>query len=206
LALEPQRAEIVGFTSIFPRTFSVDGSRSSRRGLDAFVRRIIDGAGSGDVHHASLESMTKREVPLRFMCGPPVAANYQALLKIGSRSVGQMSYMHLPLTVTGLFRTLHFDRVAERLKTRSRSSGSASHLEDGPDPEAKDSARFIERTTPDFDRLWLIIRPAEVWWGFATGVRRVRYLDNPMLEQQVVVVEDRGNLLGWRSSAARERP
>jgi glycosyltransferase involved in cell wall biosynthesis/GNAT superfamily N-acetyltransferase len=201
LALEPERGEVVGFTSIFARAFTVDGEPvMGGVGLDAFVRPDHRRRGiAAALHAASLESMRKREVPFRMMCGPPVQANYNALLKIGSRSVGQMRYLHLPLTVPGLLRALNFPGVAERIESaepigrvveRAWKAVLAS--------KRRLEARIVERVTPEFDRLWRTEAPIRGVIGVRDGAFVAwRYLANPMCRQDVVAIEDRGRLLGW---------
>src|SRR5579884_538633 len=104
LALEPGHGDIVGWTTIFPRDFYIDGRMvPGSVGCDAFVlpehrRRGIAVA----LHRASRAAMVHGEVPFRFMCGPPVPNKLSALVKAGSRVVGEMRYLGLPLTARGV--------------------------------------------------------------------------------------------------------
>jgi glycosyltransferase involved in cell wall biosynthesis/GNAT superfamily N-acetyltransferase len=201
LALEPERGEIVGFTSIFGRGFAVDGERVlGGVGLDAFVRPDHRRRGiAAMLHRASFESMTNGEVPIRFMCGPPVAANYNALLKVGSKKLGQVRYLHLPLSVPGLLRSLHFDGVADRLESAVQLERIVHGIWKAVlASRRRVEARYVERTTREFDRLWNDVSPSEGVMGLRDeAFVRWRYLENPVCTQQVVAVEERGRLLGW---------
>src|SRR5689334_3565600 len=115
--------DIVGVTSIFAREFYVDGRPvMAGIGFDAYVlpawrRRGIAVA----LHEASREAMVRGDVPFRFMCGPPTAANLAALVKAGSRIAFVARSAGLPLTARGLLWMLHWqNELAVRAAESSR--------------------------------------------------------------------------------------
>jgi GNAT superfamily N-acetyltransferase len=202
LACEPVRGQIVGFTSIFAREFLVDGERQlGGIGFDAFVRPDHRRRGIAlELHRASFASMNSGEVPYRFMCGPPVPANLSALVKAGSRIVGGLRYLGLPLSISGLFHMLHIGKnergfssgieFLDRLLTRSRQ------LIGGVDPKV--TVRVVSKIDSRFDTLWEELSPNFSVIGLRDGqYLHWRYQQNPVCEQQLVAIEREGELLGW---------
>jgi hypothetical protein len=202
-ALEPAHGEIVGFTSIFARSFLVEGtSVLGSVGLDAFVRPDHRRRGIvAKLHHATHRAMLERDVPHRFMCGPPVAANLSALVKVGSELVGSAVYMHLPLSFEGLIAMLPLGEVSKSIAARAAHPfewlARRAWLPLG-DPEKHLSIRPVVRADAAFDRLWEDHLPK----SGVFGIRDARYvqwrhIENPITRHQVVAIELRDQLVGW---------
>lgn len=206
LALEPERGEIVGFTSIFAREFLVEGTRVlGSVGFDAFVRPDHRRRGiAALLHGATLAAMNRGEVAHRFMCGAPVPANLHALGKAGTTVVGQTGYLHLPLTPRGLVGMLPFggtvggptlgrlDELATRFD-RPLSWAWASLAERGAC-----RVRALDAVGPELDQIW----SEHAAQRGVVGVRdasyvRWRYFENPLTRPSVVGVWERDRLRGW---------
>ena len=195
--------QIVGWTSIFPRAFVVDGQvLAGSIGCDAYVLPSHRRRGIAvELHRASRASMVSGEVPFRFMCGPPVAENLRALVKAGARIVCTMRHLSLPLSPRGLLWMLHLHgEVAVRAAEASRILGAALG---GTRYFASRggrglAVRRVHEVGGAFDRLWERNAPRlricgvrdAAWLGW-------RYLDNPVCAQQLVAIEQHGELLGW---------
>jgi GNAT superfamily N-acetyltransferase len=199
-ALEPKHSEIIGFTSIFAREFSIRGEAfMGGVGLDAFVRPDHRRRGIAvALHQASLDAMQSGEVPYRFMCGPPVSANLGALIKAGSHILGTAKFFSLPLNIDSLLgtRSSRSERVArfvERVDRFFRFTYKVARRLDGPI-----TVLPIEGPHREIDRLWFQNAPR---FG-VMGLRDMyyvdwRYLRNPMCTQRVMSILDRGRWIGW---------
>lgn len=199
-AREPINGEIVGFTSIFTRDFLVAGEMvKGGIGFDAFVRP--DHRRRGIVlalHRASFEDMQKGEVPFKFMCGPPVRANLDALVKAGSRIVGGLRYMGLPLNTRGILKMLHLSSAnwPSLEKLGNFALNQVHHVISHCPKDI--SVRVVEKIDTRFDQYW-----SQESSNFDVIGRRDgdylnwRYLENPVCWQQLVAIEQRGQLLGW---------
>jgi GNAT superfamily N-acetyltransferase len=199
LACDPG-GQVVGFTAIYAREFFIDGLRvMGGVGFDAFVlpehrRRGIALA----LHRASHAAMIHREVPFRFMCGPPVPANLRALVKAGSRVVGQVRYLGLPITVKGLLDMLRWRRpgLARRLEFLNSLLVRTRHIVQTATGQT--TVRDMDRVDGRFDRLWEVLAPRFRVIGRRDSVYLDwRYLQNPVCRQQLVAIERGGHLLGW---------
>lgn len=203
LARERVGEEIVGFTSIYPRKFLVEGIVACGGiGFDAFVRPDHRRKGIAlALHQASLRAMNRKEVPFRFMCGPPTRANLEALKKAGSQVIGTLRYVSIPFTMSGLMTMLHcpknysekvanFGTAVDRLlkKLCKVLNNNASNI----------SVRVVESVDERFDQLW-----EEIAANFhIIGLRdrqylEWRYIENPVCTQKLVSMEYKGSLLGW---------
>jgi len=203
LACEPLRGQIIGFTSIFAREFLVNGRTvTGGIGFDAFVRPDHRRRGIAlELHKESRADMESGEVPFRFMCGPPVPANLKALVKAGSRVVGPLRYIGLPLTTAGVLSMLHIrGSLADKLSTKGsfidRTLAGTRKLIVKPDPKVK--VQIVHKVDQSMDRLWEETSP-----NFSVIGRRDseylywRYLQNPVCWQQLISVKLNDRLIGW---------
>ncbi|MFO0722998.1 MAG: GNAT family N-acetyltransferase [Myxococcota bacterium] len=208
IALEPSRGGIVGFTSIFPRSFSVHGRMvQGGVGFDAFVRPDHRRRGLAlALHKASLASMRSREVPFHFMCGPPVRANLEALIKAGSQVVTELRYYGLPLRLRGVAELVPKLSVPELPGRALRSAAEHLFWQAFGLSTGRVRARAVDRMDARFDALWDTAKEA---FG-VIGLRDARYLEwrylrNPVSPSTLLALEDGNHLLGWAVLEAGER-
>jgi hypothetical protein len=188
---------------MFSRTVSVSGELvPAGVGFDAYVLPEHRGQGLATLlHKESRQSMARREVPYRFMFGPPVAKNLRALVRAGSRVVGGLRFLNLPLSSTGFFGSLGVEgsrvvRAVERTGIVDAALDRVRRLLSGKTRGVK--VRPVFRATEAFDRLFAEIAPHIS----VIGLRDAAYLDwryrqNPVCAQELVAIERDGKLLGW---------
>jgi GNAT superfamily N-acetyltransferase len=197
IAWESECAEPVGFTSIMPRDYVVRGrSITAGVGLDAFVRPDHRRRGLAvALHRASSADMRQRRVPSRFMCGPPVRANLEALLKAGAQVVGDVRYLTLPLTGQGLASLLRFYKP---IPGTALLNPLVRALRVGAKKRRYVTARRVDRIGRDFDRLWERLAPFFGVIGRRDGAYLDwRYLRNPVCQIDLFALERAGLFLGW---------
>lgn len=202
LACEPELGQIVGFTSIYARDFLVNGKIvKGGVGFDAFVRPDHRRRGiAQSLHVASHQAMANGDVPFDFMCGPPVRANLQALLKAGSQVVGALRYVSVPLNLRGITKMLHLhnysDSVGQRFAVLDSLLSRVRNLLLGSGDKV--AVRVVDRVNYRFDNLWQQIASAFPVIGRRDAAYLDwRYLQNPVCWQQLVALELQGKLIGW---------
>ena len=195
--------QIVGWTSIFPRAFVVDGRvLAGSIGCDAYVLPSHRRRGIAvELHRASRESMARGEVPFRFMCGPPVTENLRALVKAGARIVCTLRHLSLPLSPRGLLWMLHMHgeravRAAEASRLLGAALGGTRYFASRGGRGLE--VRRVHEVGPAFDRLWERRAPRLRICGVRDAAwLEWRYLYNPVCAQLLVAIELGGELLGW---------
>jgi hypothetical protein len=203
--------QIVGWTTIFPRIFVVDGKvLAGSIGCDAYVLPSHRRRGIAvQLHRASRTSMTRGEVPFRFMCGPPVVENLRALVKAGARIVCTLRYESLPLSPRGLLWMLHMHgeravRAAEASRLLGAALGGTRYFASRGGRGLE--VRRVHEAGPAFDRLWERLAPQLRICGMRDAKwLEWRYLDNPVCPQVLVAIELGGELLGWAALELAEQ-
>lgn len=203
--------EIVGFTSIFARDVAVAGEMiPGGVGFDAYV--LPDHRGRGlatDLHAASRQAMARREVPFHFMFGPPVAKNLRALVRAGSRVVGSLRYLNLPLSARGVLGMLRLDEstavgVIERLRLLDAALDATRRFLGGVRGDVRVQPVF--RPTEAFDEVFEdIAGRIPVVGRRDAAYLNWRYRQNPVCEQELVSIERKGRLLGWAALESSPR-
>lgn len=202
LAIDRAQGDIVGFTSIFPRTFSVDGRAvQGGIGFDAFVRPDRRRLGVAAALHAeAARDMAEGNVPFRFMCGPPAPANLGALLKVGSKIVAGLGFHVRPLRAEGVVDMLHHEGAgsAEARRLATWVDRTRDRLFPRRGPRSGWSVRRVRGPEPALDVLWDRARRELPIVGRRDAALIVwRFLDNPACAQEVVLIEGPSGPAGW---------
>jgi hypothetical protein len=165
IASDPTTGEPMGLTSLFPRRVLVAGKeRLGSIGGDGYVRARFRRRGVATaLHRACVDAMAagERGGPVGFMFGGPLTNNLKALLRAGSRLVGNLQRFSRPA-------------IAQRAALALAGDRSATHLEEIT-WEHVPALDALWQAAKD-DRLVMPVRDAVHWlWRFSdtpAGVQR----------------------------------
>ena len=204
LAQHRATGQILGCTSILPRRFWLDGRQVlGGMGYDAWVRPEQRRKGIvSALHKASREAMRTGEAPFRFMAGPPVVENLEALKKVGSSVVGTLRFLALPLTSEGVSNWLNMSPGMSWAMSRTPGIDTllagVRRLVGGVGRPNGLQVRVVDAFGGSFDDLFeaATLRHRVIGRRDAAFLAW-RYRDNPVVSQRILAVESGRRVIAW---------